>query len=52
LKRLAKLAVTRNAMLAEQLHDDGGTKDEDDLNQSLRRKDTVERRHVSRCPLL
>ena len=39
-------------MLAEQLHDESGAEDDDDLNEPLGGKDPVERRHVSRCPLL
>jgi hypothetical protein len=36
-------------MLAEQLHDDGGAEDEDDLKKPLCRKDPVERRHLASC---
>jgi hypothetical protein len=33
-------------MSAEQLHDDGGAEHEDDLKQSMRREDSVERGHL------
>ena len=41
----------RGEALVEQLHDEGGAEDDDDLKQSLRRKDPVERRHfhTARC---
>lgn len=42
----------RRWILAEQLHDEDGAEDDDDLKESLRRKDPVERRHLAHCPLL
>jgi hypothetical protein len=46
LKSRAKLVFARNALSAEQLHDDGGAEHEDDLNQPLCRKYLIERRHL------
>jgi hypothetical protein len=39
--------VRATQLSAEQLHDDGGAQHEDNLNQPLRRKDPVERRHLA-----